>query len=121
MPNNTQKGTAGEEIAVAYLLKHGYEILDKNWRSGHLELDIVAFINKMLIVVEVKLRANDAFGKPEDFVTLKKQKRVIKAANAYIFENNIHYETRFDIISIIQNPNEFSVEHLIGAFYPTLK
>lgn len=121
MPNNTEKGTEGEEIAVAHLLKHGYEILAKNWRSGHLELDIVAFINKTLVIVEVKLRANNGYGKPEDFVTLKKQKRVIKAANAYIFENNIHYETRFDIISIIQNPNELTVEHIIEAFYPTLK
>ena len=121
MANNTEKGNAGEEIAIAHLLKHGYQILAKNWRSKHLELDVVAFINNTLIIVEVKLRSGNAFGNPEEFVTLKKQKNLIKAAHAYITENNIDNETRFDIISIIQNPNELAVEHIEGAFYPTLK
>ena len=121
MLNNTEKGNAGEEIAVAHLLKQGYQILAKNWRSSHLELDIVAFINNTLVVVEVKLRAGNAYGNPEEFVTLKKQKNIIKAAQAYIIENNINVETRFDIISIIQNANELSLEHIEQAFYPTLK
>ncbi len=121
MSNNTEKGNAGEEIAVAYLIKHGYQILAKNWRSKHLELDVVAFINQTLVIIEVKLRAGNAFGNPEEFVTIKKQKNLIKAAHAYIIENNIDLETRFDIISIIQNSNELTVEHIESAFYPTLK
>lgn len=120
MPNNTQKGIEGEEIAVAHLLKNGYEILEKNWRHQHLEIDIIASINNTLVIVEVKLRANDYYGKPEDFVTKSKQKKVIKAADFYIKENNIFWETRFDVISIIQNPNELTVEHIESAFYPTL-
>lgn len=121
MLNNTEKGNAGEEIAIAHLLKHGYQILAKNWRFNHLELDVVAFINNTLVIIEVKLRAGNAYGNPEDFVTQKKQKNIIKAAHAYIIENNIDVETRFDIISIIQNTNELSVEHIEGAFYPNLK
>ncbi|MBI3518588.1 MAG: YraN family protein [Bacteroidetes bacterium] len=120
MPNNTEKGTRGEEIAVAYLLKHGYQIIEKNWRHSHLEIDIIASINDTLVIVEVKLRTNDFFGNPEEFVTKNKQKKVIKAADVYIKENNINWETRFDIIAIIQNPQELKVEHFIGAFYPTL-
>ena len=120
MPNNTQKGIEGEEIAVAHLLKNGYEILEKNWRHQHLEIDIIASINNTLVIVEVKLRANDYYGKPEDFVTKSKQKKVIKAADFYIKENNIFWETRFDVISIIQNLNELTVEHIESAFYPTL-
>lgn len=120
MPNNTQKGIEGEEIAVAHLLKSGYEILEKNWRHQHLEIDIIASINKTLVIVEVKLRANDFYGKPEDFVTKSKQKKVIKAADFYIKENNIFWETRFDVISIIQNTNELTLEHIENAFYPTL-
>jgi putative endonuclease len=53
-------------------------------------------------------------------VTKSKQKKLIKAADFYIKENNINWETRFDIVSIIQNPSELKVEHLVGAFYPTL-
>ena len=120
MPNNTQKGTQGEEIAVAYLLKNGYHILARNWRNKHLEIDIIASINGTLIIIEVKLRSSDYFGNPEEFVTKSKQKKLIKAADFYIKENNINWETRFDIISIIQNPSELKVEHLVGAFYPTL-
>lgn len=120
MPNNTQKGNLGEEIARAHLLKTGYNILEKNWRYKHLEIDVIASINNTLVIVEVKLRANAFFGNPEEFVTKSKQKNLIKAADFYIKENNINWETRFDIISIIQNPNEIKVEHFESAFYPTL-
>ena len=120
MPNNTQKGTQGEEIAVAYLLKNGYQILARNWRHQHLEVDVIASINNTLVIVEVKLRNSSYFGNPEVFVTKSKQKKVIKAADFYIKENNINWETRFDIVSIIQNSNELRVEHLVGAFYPNI-
>jgi putative endonuclease len=120
MPNNTLKGTQGEEIAIAYLLKNGYQIMAKNWRSSHLEIDIIASINSTLVIVEVKLRANAFFGAPEEFVTKNKQKKLIKAAHFYIAENNINWETRFDVISIIQNQEELKVEHITGAFYPGL-
>ena len=120
MPNNIQKGNQGEEIARAHLLKMGYSILEKNWRHKHLEIDIIASINSTLVIVEVKLRANAFFGNPEEFVTSSKQKKLIKAADFYIKENNINWETRFDIVSIIQNSNELKVEHFEGAFYPTL-
>ncbi len=121
MPNNTEKGNKGEELAQNYLLKNGYQVLDKNWHFKHLEIDLVAFSNNSLIIVEVKLRAGDTYGRPEDFVSLKKQKNTIKAANAYITEKNIDFETRFDIISIIQNQNETKIDHIVNAFYPTLK
>ncbi len=121
MPNNTEKGNKGEELAQNYLLKNGYQVLDKNWHFKHLEIDLVVFSNNTLIIVEVKLRAGDTYGRPEDFVSLKKQKNTIKAANAYITEKNIDFETRFDIISIIQNQNETKIDHIVNAFYPTLK
>ena len=121
MPNNKEKGNDGEMIAENYLLSKGYTILDKNWMFKHLELDLVAMTNNTLVIVEVKLRAGDAYGKPEEFVSLKKQKNTIKAANAYILEKNLDYETRFDIVSIIKNNQELTIEHLIDAFYPSLK
>lgn len=121
MPNNIHKGNVGEEIATNFLLKKGYDVLEKNWRFKHLEIDIIASINNTLVVVEVKLRANDSYGNPEDFVTKSKQRNLIKAANFYIQENNINWETRFDVVSIIHNPGALQVEHIENAFYPTLK
>ena len=120
MLTNTQKGTSGEEIAAAHLLKQGYNILAKNWRYKHLEIDIIAQINDLLVIVEVKLRASNAFGSPEEFVTKAKQKKLIKAADFYIKENNVMCETRFDIISVIQNSQHLNVKHITAAFYPTL-
>ncbi|MDF2449000.1 MAG: hypothetical protein K0R26_1504 [Bacteroidota bacterium] len=120
MPNNTQKGTTGEEIAVAHLLKSGYEILERNWRHNHLEVDIIATINSTLVIVEVKMRANSYYGRPEEFVTRIKQKKVIKAADHYIKENNVNLETRFDVVSIVEDPKGLSVEHFVSAFSPTL-
>ena len=76
--------------------------------------------DNLLVIVEVKLRASNAFGAPEEFVTKSKQKKLIKAAQVYILENDIHTETRFDVISIVQNPHELNVEHITGAFYSTL-
>ena len=119
MSNNTVKGNAGEEIAVEHLLKQGYSIRARNWRHQHLEIDIVAESDSMLVIVEVKLRAGDAFGMPEEFVTKSKQRKLINAADVYIKEHNIDAETRFDIISIIHNSSGTQVEHITGAFYPT--
>ena len=121
MAKHNEKGQLGETYAIEHLLKNGYTILHTNWRHKHLEIDIIAQLNTTLVVVEVKLRSSDAFGAPEDFVSIKKQKNTIKATNAYIEEHNIHLETRFDIISIIQNNNQFSLEHFVDAYYPTLK
>jgi putative endonuclease len=121
MSNNNTKGKEGEDFAIGHLLKNGYQLLEKNWRHKHLEIDLIAKHNETLVIVEVKLRSSNAFGQPENFVSIKKQKNTIKAAHAYIIENNLNYETRFDIISIIQNSNEFSLEHIVSAFYPTLK
>jgi putative endonuclease len=118
MPNNTEKGNLGEKIACDYLSNLGYKIKHSNWRHQHLEIDIIAEYQNMLIIVEVKLRATDAFGEPKDFVGKGKQKKLIKAADFYIKEYNIDTETRFDIISILENNGQFHIEHIENAFHP---
>ena len=106
-------------MAIGHLKAKGYEILDTNWRFKHLELDIVSSFNNFLVIVEVKMRANDEFGRPDQFVTKAKQKKIIKATHHYIRENNLDLETRFDVISILEFP-KLQIEHIEGAFYPTL-
>lgn len=120
MPNNTEKGSLGEKIASDYLINKSYKIIERNWRHLHLEIDLIAQFNNTLVIVEVKLRANDAFGEPKDFVGKTKQKKLIKAADYYIKLNQIDQETRFDVISIIENNGAFDIEHIEGAFYPTI-
>ena len=121
MAEHNELGKQGEELAVAFLKKLGYKILEVNWRSEKYEIDIIARDRGTLVIVEVKSRRNNVFTEPEASVTRQKQKTLIAAANSYIFRNRINDETRFDIIAIILNEEGHRITHLIDAFYPTLR
>ncbi len=120
MAEHNETGKTGEEIAVKYLRSKGYTILETNWRLGRNEIDIVAEINDLLVVVEVKTRHTNDFGDPQSFVDRQKQRLLIRAANAYIKWHSVTKETRFDIISILLTNRDPEVNHIIDAFYPTL-
>jgi len=113
-------GKRGEEIAEKYLIQKGFKILDRNWRHNAKEIDIIARGDKTLVIVEVKSRDHHFYEEPKDAVTIQKQRYLINAADAYIRKNEIEMETRFDIISIVFSPGSYDLEHIEGAFYPTL-
>ncbi len=121
MAEHNELGKKGEEIALGYLHKLGYTILEKNWRAGRNELDIIARDQEFLVIVEVKSRQNSSLQEPEEAVGRDKQQALIRAANAYIFKHNINLETRFDIISIVHNNKETRINHIKDAFYPRLR
>ena len=118
MAEHNDFGKLGEELAVNYLIGKGYEILERNWRNNHKEIDIIAKDGTDLVIVEVKTRQTDEYGNPDVAVTKKKQRMLIAAANAYITRNNLDIETRFDIISIIFKDDEPVIEHIEDAFLP---
>ena len=118
MAKHNDFGKLGEELAVNYLVGKGYEILERNWRNIHKEIDIIAKNGKFLVIVEVKTRQTDEYGNPDIAVTRKKQRMLISAANAYISKNNMDVETRFDIISIIFKDGEPVIEQIEDAFLP---
>ena len=118
MAEHNELGKKGEELAVKHLAEKGYKIKETNWRFGNDEIDIIAEHNNFLVVVEVKTRQSNYFGEPEEFVTLKKQQFIIRAANAYIEKKMIDLETRFDIVSVIVTPKGVRVNHIEDAFYP---
>ena len=107
-------------IAAEYLIARGYIIRDINWKNGKLELDIVAYKDQTLIVVEVKTRSSDLFGHPEDAVNTRKIRHIIDATDTYIQKYDLPFEVRFDIISIVKKENEYEIEHIPDAFYPPL-
>jgi putative endonuclease len=119
MAEHNELGKKGEDLATHFLKKKGYKILIRNYRFKKLEIDIIAQNKGELIIVEVKTRASRYLAGPEDTVSKSKQRSIITAANQYIEENEIDLETRFDIVSVILNQNETSIDHLIDAFYPT--
>ena len=118
MAHHIDFGKQGEEFATQYLIDKGYEILERNWRNRHKEIDIIAKDGKELVIVEVKTRQTDEYGNPDVAVTLQKQRLLIYAANAYLFRNNLDVETRFDIISIVFKEWKPVIEHIEDAFLP---
>jgi len=118
MAEHNQTGILGEDIAASYLEEKGYAVLEKNWRFGHEEIDIIARKNDLLIVAEVKTRRSNFFGEPEEFVNRQKQKHLIKAANAYIEMKQLDLEVRFDILSVVLSGAKKQVHHIEDAFHP---
>ncbi len=117
MSNNIKTGQKGESLACEYLKSKGYTIIEKNWRFKHLEIDIIAEKENLLIVAEVKYRSATIYGAPEIFVNRQKQKFLIEATNHYIQRKNIDKEVRFDIIAISKNNGDLIIHHIKDAFY----
>jgi putative endonuclease len=115
MHHNFTIGAKGELLAVDFLEKKGYTILEKNWRSNRLEIDIIAEYNNVVVFVEVKTRKNDYYGYPEESVNLTKQEHILKAAEDYVILHDINKEIRFDIVSIIINSTTQKIYHIEDA------
>lgn len=117
MAQHNELGKLGEQLAVDYLLLKGYEIVQRNYVFQKAEIDIIAKKAKMMICVEVKTRNSDFFGDPQEFVTKGKIKLLVKAMDAFIIENDIDLESRFDIIAILKNKKTEHLTHYENAFY----
>ena len=117
MAEHNDLGKLGEELAVEFLLKEGYEILETNWTFQKAEIDIIAQKENTLAIIEVKTRSSLDFGLPQDFVKPKKIQLLVKAVNAYVIEKDLDVDVRFDIIAIHKEEKTFAIEHLIDAFF----
>jgi putative endonuclease len=117
MAEHNELGKLGEELAVEFLRKEGYEILETNWTFQKAEIDIIAQKENILAVVEVKTRSSLEFGLPQDFVKPKKIQLLVKAINEYVVSKNLDVEVRFDIIAVHKENKSFAIEHLKDAFY----
>lgn len=118
MAKHNELGKLGEDLAASYLVRKGYEILDRNWHNIHKEIDIIAMDGNELVIVEVKTRNTDEYGEPDIAVTRMKQLKLISAANAYIFKNQLDVNTRFDVVSIVFCEGKPIINHIEDAFLP---
>lgn len=117
MAHHNELGKKGEQLAVDFLLRENYKIVERNYRFDKAEVDIIAKKDNILAIIEVKTRSTKDFGNPQDFVKPKQIKNLVKAVNEYVIENNLESEVRFDIIAIVKEKSGFSIEHLENAFY----
>ena len=123
MAKHNELGKWGEAEAVRFLETKGYAILERDWRFGKRDLDIVALTEDActLVVVEVKTRGTDDMKAPEEAVDVKKMRNLAVAANAYVKEHVVAQEVRFDIISIVGTADKMErIDHLVDAFNPML-
>lgn len=121
MAEHNLTGKLGEQYACRFLEVHGYTVLERNWRKGRHELDIIARTARELVIIEVKTRTSEQHGQPEEAVKKGKRGLLIKGANAYIQDTNCPLPIRFDIISVILHPSgKPFIHHITDAFYPTL-
>jgi putative endonuclease len=104
--HNQKIGKDGEELACTFLVKNGFVIKDRNWRFGHLEVDIFAYKESILHIVEVKTRTTIKYGLPEETVTTKKFRLLQDAAVAYLDLYPEFTKIQFDILAITILPNE---------------
>lgn len=114
-------GPEGEELAAGYLVSKGYKILERNWIRGRNEIDIIAKGEGFIVFVEVKTRTEDFLDEPVNSVTRNKQNSIIFAAEGYMRRLGYDMECRFDVITIVLKKNDYSIEHIPDAFYPTLR
>lgn len=117
MAQHNETGKKGEDEAVRYLREQGYEIMTRNYRYQHAEIDLIARKGKLLAFIEVKTRTNLNYGNPEEFVSYTKARLVMKAAEHYIFDRDWLGDIRFDIVAVSLSGNELRIKHIEDAFY----
>lgn len=119
MAEHTDLGKKGEEIAVYYLIKKGYTIKERNWYYEKQEIDIIAIDGDELVIVEVKTRSAAIYEELRDSISSRKIRFLVNAAEAYIIENGINMDTRFDVIGIKWfAEGKYDIEHYPNAFSP---
>lgn len=123
MAEHNDFGRWGEDEAARFLERKGYVVLEKDWRLGKRDLDIIALTEdrSTIVFVEVKSRENNLFQEPEEAVDVPKMRNLAIAANGYIKQNNISIDVRFDIISVVGKISQLeSISHIEDAFNPLL-
>jgi len=113
MAKHNQTGVKGELLALDFLVKKGYNLLQQNWRHQHKEVDLIMSLGEWLVIIEVKTRRGLGFGFPEESVTAGKQAFLKMAAEAYFEAHAGFGKVRFDVISIVLHERNDEVQELL--------
>jgi len=113
-------GAEGEQLAAAFLVNHGFQILDTNYRTRTGEIDIIAEGHGFLVFVEVKTRRSNVYGTPAEAVTRKKQQKIVSAALDYLEKTHSQGKSqcfRFDVLEVeVDRKGTVKYNHIINAF-----
>lgn len=123
MARHNDLGKWGEQLAVDMLVTKGYAIAERNWRTGDMEIDIVAMKGARIVFVEVKTRSENGFD-PADAVDRRRMMRMVRAADSYVRSHGIPHEVQFDVVFVVGSPLGDvppRIEHIEDAFLPPLR
>ena len=121
MAEHNLTGKWGEQIATEFLVAKGYDIVERNWRLEHLELDIIARNAQRVIFVEVKTRKDREYADPVQLITKKKLNNIVRCANAYMQRYNVNFSAQFDIIIISGTQEDYTIDHYPDAYFPPMR
>lgn len=119
MARHNELGKWGEQIAADIITAKGYAIVERNWRLGHYEIDIIAMHANRVVFIEVKTRSNP-IDDPLSAVDARRIRRLSRAAHIYLTTRELPHEFQFDIITVSGTPDNYSAEHIEDAFFPPL-
>jgi putative endonuclease len=110
-------GQQGERIAEQYLKSKGYKLVERNYRCAAGELDLIVLDRRVVVFVEVKTRTGQGFGTPLEAVEIRKQRKMIQAAQFFMSAKGLHQrDARFDVVGVSWIGRDPVVEHIENAF-----
>lgn len=110
MAKHNELGAWGEALTADYLQGKGYTIVERDWHSGHRDLDIIAMDGETVVFVEVKTRHNRVFGEPEEAVDYQKLRNLRAAINHYVKLHRLWQEIRLDVVTVVGTPESGTPE-----------
>ena len=115
-------GEVGERVAERWLRRRGWRVLQRRFRSGHRDIDLVAERDGLVAFVEVKARKGNQFADPVEAVHWRKQRELVRSAAVWIDRHGRPNESyRFDVIGVLMEGNAVRIKHIENAFTPPSK
>ena len=112
-----QFGELGERLAERWLRRHGWRVVQRRFRNGHRDIDLVVEREGLVAFVEVKARRGQEFGDPVEAVNWKKQRELARSASVWIDRHGKPAESyRFDVVGVLVEGERVRVRHVANAF-----
>jgi putative endonuclease len=111
-------GNEGEADARMFLEQKGFRIVERNWRCGRGEIDLIAKDGDVLVFIEVKTKKHGSCGEPEDWISKRKQNQIGRLALGYLQKKNLaDVECRFDVVTVDRTGSSPVINHIEDAFW----
>lgn len=110
-------GVTGERVAERWLRRCGWRVVQRRFRSGHRDIDLIAELGGMVAFIEVKARSGRAFGDPVEAVNWRKRRELVRSASCWIDRHGRPGESyRFDVIGVLLDGESVRIRHIENAF-----